>query len=353
VDVLDSAQRDSSYLFLDCTLDVAAGRLLRGTSEIKLRPKSFQVLRYLVERPGRLVTREELLQTVWGDVAVTDESVTKCIADIRKALGDDSQQIVRTVTRRGFLFQPQVRVGDGSGSLNDPAMPPHEARPPSGRRTHPFHDALTMSFAGIVVFGIVVAALAHRWRGDVSDRRPSFQAIAVLPFENLSSAADQQYVADGLTDALITNLGQASPLRVIGRTSVSRYERTKKSVQEIARELNVDVVVEGTITRSGDRLRATANLIQVSPEKHLWAASYERSSRDALTLQNEIADAIAAEIEGTLTVRQRVRPTPSRRHVNSEAQLAYWKARYFLHGRRETEAASKSIEYSEEAVRRA
>jgi TolB-like protein/DNA-binding winged helix-turn-helix (wHTH) protein/Flp pilus assembly protein TadD len=350
VDVPDLPKHDSSFSFLDFTLDRAAERLLRGTSEIKLRPKSFQVLQYLVDRYGRLVTREELLQTVWGDVAVTDESVTKCIADIRKALADDSHKIIRTVSRRGFLFQPEVRL---VGRFPVPDLGERLPRRETGSLkigwAHRFAGGPAMLLAGTVVFVLVMGLVALQWHGDPSGRRPTFEAIAVLPFESLSSGTNQQYLADGMTDALITYLGQASPLRVIGRTSIGRYQGTKKSLQEIARELNVDVVVEGTIMHSGDRLRATAKLIQVSPEKHIWAGSYERSFRDALALQSEIANAIAGEIQGTLAPRQHPRATTTRA-VNPEAQLAYWKARYFLHGRRERDAAKKSIEYSEQAV---
>src|SRR5215475_13573931 len=141
-----------------------------------------------------------------------------------------------------------------------------------------------------------------------------------------------------MTEGLITNLGQSSRLRVIARTSVNRYDRTKKSVQEIARELKVDVLVEGTVAQTGDRLRVTANLVQVSPERHIWAHSYERNFRDALALQNEIAAAIAGEIEGRLTPQQQSR-LGSGRPVNPEAQIAHWKARYFLHSRRNPESA--------------
>src|SRR5205814_878809 len=166
-----------------------------------------------------------------------------------------------------------------------------------------------------------------------------------------STGSDQQYVADGMTEALITNLGQASPLRVIGRTSVKQYLRTRTPIREIARELNVDVVVEGTIAQSGDRIRVTANLIQVSPEKHIWAHSYEGDFRDVLTLENGIAFAIAREIEGKLTPKQHSR-LGSTRPVNPEAQLAYWKARYLLdHSIGEVEVYKKAIQYCEEAIR--
>jgi len=351
LDARDTAQRECSYAFLEFTLDLAGERLVHGGIEIKLRPKSFQVLRYLVEHHGRLVTREELLRAVWGDVAVTDESVTKCIADIRKALADDSQEIIRTVTRRGFLFQPEVRLVPRArvvDELENSLQQESESGRLIGKR--PFPRGLKMLVAGTVALGLVAAFARLQWRGNLFDRGSAFDAIAVLPFESLSNNADQQYLADGMTDALITYLGQESPLRVIARTSISRYQRTKKSVQEIARELNVDVIVEGTITQTGDRVRATANLIQVSPEKHIWAGSYEGNVRDALALQNDIAGAIAIEVRGKLTPLQRSRPA-SNRPVDPAAQLAYWKARYFLHGRRDVANARKSIEYADQAVR--
>jgi len=214
----------------------------------------------------------------------------------------------------------------------------------------------TMLIAGTVVFVLVVGLAWLQWRWHLFGRKPAFEAIAVLPFESLSNSADQQYLGDGMTETLITSLGQASPLRVIARTSVNQYLRTRKPVREIARELNVDVIVEGTVTQSGDRLRVTANLIQVSPEKHIWAHSYERDFRDVLALQNEIAGAIAGEIHGRLTTREQSRVASSR-PVNPEAQLAYWKARYLLNSGLDPkyggmpEATRRSIESAEQAVR--
>ena len=157
-------------------------------------------------------------------------------------------------------------------------------------------------------------------------------------------------MADGLTEALITDLGESSPLRVVGRTSVNQYFRTKKPIREIARELNVGVVVEGTVAQSGDRLRVTANLIQVSPEKHIWAHTYERNIRDTLALQNEVAATIAGEVRAKLRPEQRMRLARSR-PVSPEAQLAYWKARSLLdHARGDPEVHRKTIEYSQQAV---
>jgi TolB-like protein/DNA-binding winged helix-turn-helix (wHTH) protein len=344
-----SAPEQSLYSFLDFTLDLATEQLFRRGTQINLRPKSFQVLRCLVERQGRLITREELLQVVWGDVAVTDESITKCIADIRKALADESQEIVRTMPRRGFLFQADVRPGlkpqltttpysaaQAEASFPVPSLPLQL----SSRRKTVLLAGVVLMFVGSFTWLLL--------RGRLPDQ-PAFDAIAVLPFESLSADADQQFVADGFTEALITTLGQASPLRVIGRTSVSKYQKSKKAISEIAQELSVDVVIEGTVTQSGDRLRVTANLIQVSPEKHIWANSYERSLQDVLVLQNEIAEAISTAIQGKLLRSQQARLGHSRR-VNPEAQLAYWKALYYLNARRDPEAGAKGVAYAEQAV---
>jgi adenylate cyclase len=285
VDLEKPARHASSYSFLDFTLDLHAERLVRGTTEVRLRLKSFQVLRVLVEHHGRLVTREEIMQSVWGDIAVTDESITKCVTDIRKALADNSQEILRTVPRRGFLFEAEVRAVD--------TRPSRDHKASASRRR-------AVLLTGLAVVGLAAVLISIRWPGDMFGRRPVFEAIAVLPFESLTNGDDQQNLAEGMTEALITDLGQASPLRVIARTSVNQYQKTKKPIQQIARELKVDVVVEGMIAQSGDRIRVTANLIQVSPEKHIWAHAYERNLRDALGLQNEIAGAIAEEIAGNL-----------------------------------------------------
>jgi TolB-like protein/Flp pilus assembly protein TadD len=235
------------------------------------------------------------------------------------------------------VFTSRLRVRDEQQEV------PAAGRTRVSRRT----PVLIVGAALLVIAAVVVALWS---REQLPGRYSTFQAIAILPFENLSAGADQDFLADGLTEALITNLGQACPIRVIGRTSVIQYRGTKKPVRAIARELNVDVILEGTIAYSGERLRVTANLIQISPEKHLWARSYERNLGDVLALQNEIAGAIAAEIQVNLTPRQHARLQNSR-PVRPEAQLAYWKALYFLQGRRDPESASQSVKYSEQAVR--
>jgi len=310
-----------------------------------------------------MVSKSALIEAVWPDTAVGDNSLAQCLLEIRRALGDDSQRLIRTVARRGYIFTASVTTPvvefpppqGGAAAEPPPQVPNEQQKPPqspSSNRASPFLSSRAMLVAGVAILGLVAGLISLQWRGHFFGRKPAFAAIAILPFESLSHGPDQQYLADGMTEALITNLGQTSPLRVIARTSVNQYQRTKKPVREIARELRVDVVMEGTITHSGDRIRVTANLIQVSPERHIWARTYERNFLDALALQNEIAGAIAGEIQGKLTPPQQSRLASSR-PVNPEAQLAYWKARYFLHGGRDSdpEGARKSVEYSEQAVR--
>jgi TolB-like protein len=242
------------------------------------------------------------------------------------------------VPRRGFLFEAEVRAVD--------IMPSRDDQAATSRRR-------AVRLIGLAVVGLAAILVSIRWRGDLFGRRPVFEAIAVLPFESLTNGDDQLYLAEGMTEALITDLGQASPLRVIARTSVNQYQKTKKPIQQIARELKVDVVVEGMIAQSGDRIRVTANLIQVSPEKHIWAHAYERNLGDALALQNEIAGAIAGEIEGKLRPRMHSGLANSR-PVNPEAQAAYWKAKYLQDHRFRVgleKDYQKIIDYSEQAVR--
>jgi TolB-like protein/DNA-binding winged helix-turn-helix (wHTH) protein len=341
-----TSQAGYAYVFLEFTLDVVSERLLRGATELKLRPKSFQTLRHLVENHGRLISRDELMQAVWGDVAVTDESITKCIADIRKALADDSHAIVRTVTCRGFLFQAEVRAVPAI-QLEDQMHAPTEGTVRALPRWP------VRAIVPLIAIGVITAFVGHYLAGHKAHQfasRPAYEAIAVLPFEPLSAGEDQRYLGDGITEAVITSLGEISPLRVVARTSVNQYQGTKKPIQQIARELKVDAVVEGTITQSGDRLRITANLIQVSPEKHLWAHSYERQFSDVLALEDEIAESIAAEIQGRVAPSQQGHREISH-PLNPEAQLAFWKAEYLMSNMQGPDDVRKIIEYAEQAVR--
>ncbi len=205
---------------------------------------------------------------------------------------------------------------------------------------------------GAVILGLNVAGLRDRIVSLVGARHgvplPRIESIAVLPLANLSGDPEQEYFADGMTDALIAELGQIGSLRVISRTSVMQYKGAKRPLPQIAKELNVDAVIEGSVLRSGDRVRITAQLIGAVPERHLWARNYERDLRDVLSLQGEIARAIADEVKAKLTPDVQARLARAR-PVNPEAHEAYLRGRYYWNMRTE-EGLKKSIEYFQQAI---
>jgi TolB-like protein/Tfp pilus assembly protein PilF len=247
-----------------------------------------------------------------------DVGLNTAIKRLRDALGDpaESSRYVETLPRKGYRFIAAVESIRPS--------------PRHGMRTHTKYTlwvAIGVLAGMLVLFvGFNISGLRQRFLRTSAAR--AVQSIAVLPLENLSGDPAQEYFADGMTEALITNLGKIGELRVISRTSVMRYRGTKKPLQEIAHELQVDALVEGTVARSGDRVRITANLIQASPEKHLWADSFERDMRDVLALQDDVSRAIANGIQIRFTTQEQAR-LASARAVNPEAYEAYLEGRYF------------------------
>jgi TolB-like protein/tetratricopeptide (TPR) repeat protein len=291
-------------------LDIRAGELRKRGVKLRLRGQPLQVLASLLKRAGDLVTREELRAEIWpADTFVDfDHSLHNAIARIRETLGDSSEnpRYVETLPRRGYRFLGQVDevVSDGSA-----------ARPQSrGRRT-----------------------TSH-----------TIQALAVLPLENLSGDSSQDYFADGMSEALITSLAKIKALRVISRTSAMQYKGARKSLPQIARELNVDAVIEGSVLRSGDRVRITAQLIHATTDQHLWAESYERDFRDILPLQGEIARQVANQVKIILTPDERAR-LGSTRQVSPEAHEWYLKARYHW-SKRSEESVKKAVSYFHHAI---
>jgi TolB-like protein/DNA-binding winged helix-turn-helix (wHTH) protein/Tfp pilus assembly protein PilF len=342
-------------------VDFAAGELRKHGIRIKLRGEQpFQLLSILLEHAGEVVTREELRGQLWeADTFVDFEhSLATAISKIRDALGDsaDSPRYVETVPRRGYRFIADVAVVDGApldgretviGGL--PGTKDHDraelvGKPaPSNRQSRSL--ALTISGFALALVLLILAARIFR----LSSRPPAnIRSLAVLPLESLSGDASQDYFADGMTDELITDLGQISVLRVISRTSVMAYKRTRKPLQQIARELNVDAVVEGTVLRSGEQVRITAQLIQASADKHLWADSYEGDVRDTLALQKKVARAIAEQIRINLTAQEQAALT-SVKVVNPEAYEAYLKGRYFWN-KRTADGLKKAIDHFDQAI---
>jgi TolB-like protein/DNA-binding winged helix-turn-helix (wHTH) protein/Flp pilus assembly protein TadD len=321
-------------------VDLRTRELTKRGLRIRLQEQPFQVLATLLERPGELVTREALRQKLWSQTVVDfDHGINKAINKIREALGDSAEhpRFVETVSRRGYRFLADVTPIDSAAveaaDAGTPATPP--------RRRH----AWTGLAFGLAV---VLAALLSWIIYAQSPFTPRIHSLAVLPLENLSGDAAQEYFADGMTDALIADLGQISALRVISRTSVMTYKRVRKPLPQIARELKVDAVVEGTVLRAGKRVRITAQLIQVSDEKHLWAQSYEGELQDTLALQNSVASAIAERIQVTLNPQEAAALKKSTT-VNADAYEAYLKGRYFWNKRTGVDLR-KAIDYFHAAI---
>jgi TolB-like protein/DNA-binding winged helix-turn-helix (wHTH) protein len=283
-------------------MDLRTGELRKHGMQVRLQKQPFQVLAMLLEHAGEVVTRQELQKNLWpADTFVDfDHGLNKTINKIRDALGDsaESPRFLETVSGRGYRFLAEVKDVDagsvpvptletGARSVaQDSDLAKAASRPVTHKELTPARTWRRLG-AVLAVPLIFLAAWALYFRNRPSSS--SIRSLAVLPLESLSGDASQDYFADGMTDELITDLGQISALRVISRTSVMAYKRARKPLRQIARELNVDAVVEGTVLRSGDQIRITAQLIEASTDKHLWSQSYEGELRETLALQSKVA----------------------------------------------------------------
>jgi len=341
-------------------LDLRAGELRKHGLRVRLQEQPFQVLAMLLEHPGEVVTREELQRRLWpADTFVDfDHGLNKAISKIREALGDsaESPRFVETVARRGYRFLAEVKVADATPVRRpEPATQPHPAPEPRDRSNLPGKPAMFKrhlpSLAwkiSLIALLLLVASLATRKLRSANSTSPVIRSLAVLPLESLSSDASQDYFADGMTDELISDLGQISALRVISRTSVMAYKHARKPLPQIARELNVDAVVEGTVLRSGDQVRITAQLIEASSDKHLWSQSYQGELRDTLALQGKVARAIADQIRINLNSQEQA-ALKNVRVVNPEAYESYLKGRYFWN-KRTADGLKVALAYFNQAI---
>jgi len=310
-------------------LDLRAGELRKRGVKLRLQGQPLQLLAILLESAGNLVTREELSSQLWpADTFVDfDHSLHNAIGRIREVLGDSAEtpRYIETLPRRGYRFIARVeevrapRISEANGNKTREAV---AVAPPTKRRA-----ALVVTLCSCVAIGLAAWAA---WRHFYSKSQvPPIRSLAVLPMQNLSGDAAQEYFADGMTDELITDLAKVGGLRVISRTSVMRYKGTKKGLPEIARELNVDAIVEGSVMRSDNRVRITAQLLHAPRDQHLWAETYERDLGDVLRLQSEVAQVIARQVRAQLTPQQQAQ-LHSVRPVNPEAYDTYLRGRFYF-----------------------
>ena len=295
-----------------------------------LAPKAFDTLLLLVGNSGHLLTKDELMKRLWPETFVEEANLAQNISAIRRALDDKNggRHYIETVPKGGYRFVGQITVSQPTPpsampareSDATPALDAHRATPKSLRRRIVLGVAVAMALT-VLAWGI-----GRRVRAG--DSRSPIRSIAILPLQNLSNDPQQEYFVDGMTDELITDLAKIGNLRVISRTSVMSYKGTRKSLGTIAGELNVDAVVEGTVLRSGNRVRVTAQLLGASPERHLWADSYQGDLADVLSLQDRVARSIAREIRVSLTPEEQAHLT-SMQPPDPEAYDAYVRGRHY------------------------
>lgn len=353
VDMPSSAPRGCVLRFDNFELDVRAGELRKRGVKLRLQGQPLQVLAALLSRPGDVVTREELRAQIWtADTFVDfDHSLHNAIARLREVLGDSAEtpRYIETLPRRGYRFIAPVDGVEGQSPSHSVQLEPHSGAPVDlglGK------SRALLAITGLALLIVGSAFWLARPGAHNTNAAPRLNSIAVLPLENLSGDPSEEFFADGMTDQLITDLAEVGSLRVISRTSVMRYKATKKSLPEIARELNVQAIVEGSVVRSGQRVRVTAQLIQAPTDQHLWAKTYDRDLGDVLKLQGEVADAIAQQVRVELAPQQQAQLRLPQA-VNPAAYDAYLKGRfYFTNEYTKPDSLRKAQHYFEEAIQK-
>jgi len=357
---MEPQRRTSILRFGSCELDLQSGEVRKGGLRIRVQQQPLKLLEILLEHPGETVTREELRTRIWPNESFGDfdQAVNVAVTKLRAALGDsaDNPQYIETLPKRGYRFIARVATVGGlspdrleSPARNVTGATAHDAERAAGATsaTQPLLSPLRWKIIAFALLMCLLILAGWVWRSNRSSSS-SIRSLAVLPLDNLSGDASQDYFADGMTDELITDLAQISALRVISRTSVMSYKHARKPLPEIARELNVDAVIEGTVLRSGDQVRITAQLIQATADKHLWAESYEGNLRDSLAVQKRVADDIAEQIRIELTPQERA-ILKNVKAVNPEAYEDYLKGRYFWN-KRTPDGLKKAIDYFNQAI---
>ncbi|HKW17035.1 MAG TPA: winged helix-turn-helix domain-containing protein [Terriglobales bacterium] len=302
-------------------LDLAASELRKAGVHLRLQKQPLEILKILLQRAGEIVTRDELRSRIWSaDTFVDfDNGLNTSINKLRDVLGDTSSnpRFIETVPRRGYRFiAPVARIEPATADVRPTLRARHWWRWP-------------MIAAAVMVAAIFLLRLTLFYEGsNGSSRISKIRSLAVLPLRSLSVDRQEEYFSDGMTDELITRLAKIRGLRVISHTSVERYKQSRQSLPQIARDLGVDAIVEGTVLRSGDDIRITAQLIDAHSDQHLWAESYQGGARDVLMLQAQVAREIAEQVGINLTAGKQARSS-SEQQIDPAAHEAYLKGNFY------------------------
>jgi len=394
------------YEFGPFVLDPGERLLRHGAARMELPPRAFDTLLVLVTNSGRLLEKDALMRTVWPDTVVEENNLSQVVYLVRKALrdGEDGERYIETVPKRGYRFVGKVREveadrGNGNGHNGGDGPVPQSSSSGNHRTSSPGASSLVASSLELPASSVATVASA----GSESDSHPVSEAgangfgaaarhsaarrgwitglvgglaivtvvallqgaawkqrlfgepgagpirsVAVLPMQNLSNDPNQEYFVDGMTDELITDLAQLHDLKVVSKTSIMQYKGTRKPLPQIGRELGVDAVVEGSVLRSGDRVRITAQLIRTATDRHIWAEAYDGDLKDVLSLQARVAEAITNQVKLNLSAEEsgRLRRT---RSVNPEAFDLYLRGRYAWN-QRNVEGFRKAIGFFDQAI---
>ncbi|HEY4842319.1 MAG TPA: winged helix-turn-helix domain-containing protein [Terriglobales bacterium] len=363
-----SSVNNNLYEFADFSLDPQNRVLRRSGATVSLTPKAFDLLLVLVQNAGRIVSKDELMKAVWSDSFVEESNLTQTVFMVRKVLDETAnRRYIQTVQGQGYRFLVPVKEATLEGPEGEPPGTerpvaasetvevrevPVEASPPQVKSWRP----LVIACAAVALVLIVVFAI-WPWHSRVSPAEPGKIMLAVLPFENFTGDPGQEYFSDGLTEEMISQLGDLDPahLGVIARTSVMHYKHSQESISEIGKNLGVQYVIEGSVRRDLERIRITAQLIQVKDQSHLWAREYDRDLSHLLELQEEISREIAGEIEFSLSGRRsieanRQQPPASATTASSyEAYDLYLKGRYFWN-KRTGDGFRQAADYFQQAI---
>lgn len=336
------SEEHQGYLFGQFLLDVDRGALLLDGKDVPLRPKCFDVLRYLVEHHGVLVSKDQLLDALWADVVVTEDSLTQCLIHIRRALGDTTKVIVRTVPRRGYLFDVPVKVHNPSAESSNSIT----SRPVSRNRK-------ASRWSVVVVMALTLGLVSTWWSSQPQNNKTpelitpaSPTSIAVLPFVDMSPNGDQEYFADGLSEEVLNLLAQSPELQVIARTSSFSFKGQSPDIQTIARKLNVAHIVEGSVRKDGKQIRITAQLVSAANSAHLWSQTYDRTLSNVFAVQSEIAESVAAVLKVKLL---EAAMTPAHGRSDPAAYDEFLKGRFF-YNRRGPLDNGRAIEHYQKAL---
>jgi TolB-like protein/DNA-binding winged helix-turn-helix (wHTH) protein/Tfp pilus assembly protein PilF len=348
------------YTFGPFRIDPAERVLLAGSGRVSLTPKAFDTLLVLVENAGHIVAKDEILKRVWLDTFVEEGTLAQNVSTLRRALGEAPHGpiYIETIPKRGYCFVAPVSQTTEEDASRDTAVSgssPAQAPPAAEPADSPAQRARTLGIWLVVLLLLCAIPSAYllRQRYIRAHRPPTTRTtLAVLPFENLSGDPSQQYFADGFTEEMISQLGDLDPKRmaVIARVSAMQYQHAGKNARDIGRELGADYLLRGSVTRDGENVRITAQLIHSSDQTTLWAKDYDRGIRDILSLQSDVAGAIAAEIKLKLTPQESARLAGAP-PIDPDAYELYLQGRYFWNKRSEV-AYGKAIEYFNQAIAR-